>query len=192
MSKKLHDPGARLIETSYCPTTCFCYFAVLSNCSCCAGVSCRLGSYRHPTFLQLVLLLCFYPSIFSVSSFSCCAGEPWWTDSYGHPTVLQHLHDEYAATDHRPHRPDPGLPHASLQPHPWTGVLWPERNNRLAPLIFVSLDIHTKWETFCKEPFSLQLMYCNHITLTSNHFTAPFVLHPVLLSGIHVDGFAHF
>lgn len=70
MSKKLHDPGARLIETSYCPTTCFCYFAVLSNCSCCAGVSCRLGSYRHPTFLQLVLLFVF------TQVFSLCLVSP--------------------------------------------------------------------------------------------------------------------
>lgn len=150
----------------------------------------------HTDILHSYNLFCsfVFTPLFSLFlfSFSCCAGEPWWTNSYGHPTVLQHLHNEYAATDHRPHRPDPGLPHTSLQPHPRPGVLWPEWNNRLAPLRFVSLDIHTKWETFCREPFSLQLMYCNHITLRSNHFTAPFVLHPVLLRGIPVDGFAHF
>lgn len=184
MSKIIYDPGARLIETFFSPTTCFCYFVVLYNCFCCACESCSLSSYRYLSVLQFVFASLFLPSIVSVfTSCSCCVSEPWWTDSYGHLTVLQHLHDEYAVTDHRTHWSDAGLPHTPLQPHPRPGILRPEWNNRLAPLSFVSLNIHTKWGTIWREPFFSELIYCKHISLGNNRISAPFVL--LLVQGGH-------
>lgn len=66
MYKIAYDPGARLIETFYSPTTWFCYFVFLYNCFCCACESCSLSSYLY-NLHNLFLLLCFYPvmSLFS-------------------------------------------------------------------------------------------------------------------------------